>query len=170
MPEKESEPPQLSPNTNADAGTSTRLNRSGLLEQSANVMPGLFYHAARAAALLQGQPHQTLAATAAIRFAQVVIDLIHFAAQADHDGGGDIGVIQHTLQRALQLAGVGPIAWPQPSPCGNDTIPSTFGRQLLPVETPLDEFDGMRGAIAGCDHRNIVSGSDPPVCALETEE
>ncbi len=56
--------------------------------------------------------------------------------------------------------------WPQPSPCGNATTPSTPCGKRLDGKPRGDQFCSMRGAVARGDHRNIVARTNPPVLPL----
>ena len=59
--------------------------------------------------------------------AEVVVDLIHFAAEAEHDGGGDVRVVEHARQCALELRGVGTDRHAAALAVRKATTPSTLG-------------------------------------------
>ncbi len=106
----------------------------------------------------------------AVSAPQVVANLVYFATEAEHNCGADVGVIQYTLQCALQLLGIPAnrhtaafSMWER-----HDTV--NVRRQNFACKTPSDEFRSVRGAIAGCHHANIVASSHAPVGAAKAAE
>ena len=61
-----------------------------------------------------------------------MVDLVHFAAQAEDDRGRNVRMHEHAAEGAAELVDIGPMAWPQPSPWGNATTPSTPGGRCSP--------------------------------------
>ena len=73
-----------------------------------------------------------------------------------------------SVRRSCSVSG--PMAWPQPSPCGKATTPSTFGRQRLAVEALRDQLRRMRGAVAGRHHGDVVARAHAAVLARVAEK
>ena len=62
------------------------------------------------------------------------------------------------------------MAWPQPSPCGKRHHAIDVRRQRFAVEAGGDQLGGMRGAVAGGHHRDVVARAHAAVFALIAEE
>ena len=121
-----------------------------------------------AAAVLQGHAVDSCGARTLTRNAQVVVDLVHFAAQPEDDGGRHVWMVKHTPQSALQLFGVRP-----------DGVAAAFavrechdaidvGRQGGAGEAFGDADGCVGGAIGGRHHGDVVASAGPAVFSQVT--
>ena len=168
MPEKESDPPQFKPSEIFDAGRATRFSaaaRSIILSMDCGALLPPWLAASDS---LQRHAHQAIRPRRSR--AQIMIDLIHFAAQAENHRRRNVRMIQHAGQRAPQLRQVRPrrlsaaVAMRK-----RDHSVDAFGQRSL-VVTGRDPFRRMRRAIAGRDHRNIVARPGASVLARISHE
>ncbi len=117
---------------------------------------------------LQRHAHQAVGARRIL--AEIMIDLIHFAAQAENDRRGDIGMVEDAGQRALQLLGIGAdgLAAAFAVREGHDAV--DIGRQRFVFEAGGDQLGSVRGAVAGGHHRDVVASADASILALVAKE
>ncbi len=114
----------------------------------------------RPAGFLQRQALQPDALRPAL--AEVIADLIRLAAQADQDGAGDIRVRHHARDRAAQFSRIGVAAAVAVREADHAV---DARRQRVVFITAGDQFHGMRGAVAGGDHGDVVARAGAAVRA-----
>ncbi len=118
---------------------------------------------ARAAGILQRHADQAIGARSAR--AQIMIDLIHFAAQPENDRRRNIRMIQDAAKRAPELRQIGAgrlsasIAMRE-----RDHSVDACGQRGF-VVARRDPFGGVRGAVAGGDHGDVVARAGAAVLA-----
>ena len=102
--------------------------------------------------------------------AQVVIDLVDLAAQAEDEGGRDIGMHQHAAEGAPQLIHIGAEGVAAAFAVREGDHAIDIGRQCLAFVAARDQFRGVRGAVAGGHDGDVVARADAAVLALVAEE
>src|SRR5579875_110456 len=97
-------------------------------------------------------------------------DLVHLAAEPQNQRGGDVRMVEYPGERALQLFGIGTdgVAAAFAVREGNDTVDVRW--KLCALIGARDGFGCVRGAIAGRDHGDVVTGASPAIGALITKK
>ncbi len=86
-----------------------------------------------------------------------MIDLIHLAAEAENDRRRHVGMIQNAAQCALELLRVGTNGMPAAFAVWKRRYAVYIGRQCVVLKTSSDQLRGMRRAVAGRNHCNVVA-------------
>ncbi len=108
MPEKESDPPQFRPRTIFEAGVSLRWSAAARSMKRADLLPRCLHSGPGSAGFLQRQPLQRSRYIGRlIATAKIMTDLVDFTTQTQNERCRNIRMVQHALQRPLQLFGIG---------------------------------------------------------------
>ncbi len=170
MPENESDPPQFKPKMILDAGIRHARFGSGLIEQLANLAARGFDGAAGAAAALHGHADQALGRGARLAGSEIMIDLVDFAAEADDERGGDVGMIENAGESALELRFVGALRHAAAFAVRERDDAIDVRRQNFVFESSGNRLDGVGGAVARSHDRDVVAGARTSVRAFIAEE
>ena len=168
MPENESEPPQFRPSTMREAGMGRRDSAAAHFDQARDFTARGLDGRTCAAARLHRHAHQAPGARPCI--AQVMIDLVALAAQPQNHGGGNIGMLEHSTERAPELIdiGVARVAAAFPVREGHHAI--HIRRQRFARVAAGNQLGGMGGAVGRRHHRDIVPRAGATVVAQIAEE
>jgi len=99
-----------------------------------------------------------------------VINLVDLAPQTENDCSGDIGMVEHSFKRSLQLFRIRAnglrtaiTVWK----C-DDSI--DISRQILFLKAAGNEFHGMGGAVAGGNNCYVVARTNTAILAAKTKK
>ena len=99
-----------------------------------------------------------------------MIDLIHLAAQTENDRRRHVGMVQDAGQRALQLLGIGADGMAAAFAVRKRRHAIHVGRQRFVLKAGRDQLGGVRRAVAGRHHGDVVARPYPAVLAPIAEK
>jgi len=146
--------------------------RGSAFDVLVNVPASRFYRAQRSAGILKCKTLQSggRAGGPVGTAAQIMIDLVDFAPEAQDEGGRNVGMIENAFESALQLLGVGTHRLTAAFAVreSDDTI--NVRGKLFGGEALRDQFGGVGSAVAGSDHGDVVARAGAAIGARIAEE